>query len=146
MAHQSVKSSKNAAPGDFNPKKMADHKTFRISWTAKTAITFCFCHEPDQKRSETEFQILRLAGIKAFLTTYCLDQTKYKEIPIRKNKIIQTGPKIQFGGLNDGFARSLYQVSIAGAVKTEPIAPASSQIAMLIISLAIFFIFLRIPS
>ena len=41
--------------------------------------------------------------------------------------MVQTGPKIQLGGLNEGFLRFLYQVGIAFIVKTEPRIPANSQ-------------------
>ena len=61
-------------------------------------------------------------------------QTKNKAIPIKANKIVQTGPKIQLGGLKDGLTIVLYQVAIDGEVKIEPITPAASQITILKIS------------
>lgn len=36
------------------------------------------------------------------------------------------GPKIQFGGLNDGFTRVAYHELIAGVVNKDPINPAAS--------------------
>ena len=67
----------------------------------------------------------------SFLIANFFAQTKYKENPIKKNKIVHTGPKIQFGGLKDGLFMLLYQEFIEGVVKTAPMAPANSQIIML---------------
>jgi hypothetical protein len=44
--------------------------------------------------------------------------------------VIQTGAKIQSGGVSKGFFRVAYQVGIAGRVKYDPSPPASSQITM----------------
>jgi len=49
--------------------------------------------------------------------------------------VIQTGPKMELGGVKAGFFRPLYQVGIAGVVKIAPIPPAPSQMTMLIINL-----------
>ena len=62
-------------------------------------------------------------------------QTKYKEIPMSKYKIVQTGPKIAFGGLKLGFFNLLYHLSMAFIVKTEPIIPANSHRSIETISL-----------
>lgn len=48
---------------------------------------------------------------------------------MRKNKIVQTGPKSQEGGLNDGLIKSVkYQVLTEGKVKIPPKIPAPSVI------------------
>lgn len=49
--------------------------------------------------------------------------TKYNAIPISVNKVIQTGPKTQFGGVNEGLFIESYHVPIDGVVKIEPIEP-----------------------
>ena len=61
-----------------------------------------------------------------------LDHTKYKEIPIKTNNTVHTGPKTQLGGLKRGLFKLLYQVLICGVVKTAPTVPTNSQIIMLI--------------
>jgi hypothetical protein len=57
--------------------------------------------------------------------------------------VVQTGAKMQLGGVKDGLARFAYQAGIAGFVKTEPTKPASWQTIMLIASftISINFIF-----
>src|SRR4030042_6894576 len=42
-------------------------------------------------------------------------------------RMVQTGAKTQPGGLNGGLARPAYHPGTDGAVKKEPIIPASSQ-------------------
>jgi hypothetical protein len=59
--------------------------------------------------------------------------------------VIQTGPKIQFGGANEGFLRLLYQVEIDENVKNDPIKPANWQINMLKTSFSISTISKTIP-
>jgi hypothetical protein len=44
----------------------------------------------------------------------------YKVIPIRKYKVLQTGPNIQLGGTNVGFINVVYQSGPASIVKSEP--------------------------
>jgi hypothetical protein len=51
----------------------------------------------------------------------------YKDKPIRKYKIIQTGPKIQDGGENQGFTNVGNQFDTEEKVKSEPKTPADSQ-------------------
>jgi hypothetical protein len=58
-------------------------------------------------------------------------------MPIRTKRVVQTGAKIQSGGLNDGFVRVAYQVGIEGLVKIEPIKPANRQIVKLVTSLRV---------
>jgi hypothetical protein len=54
-----------------------------------------------------------------------LIQFKYKEIPINVYKVVQTGPKIQFGGEKKGLFKYWYQSVIAEKVKIDPIKPAN---------------------
>ena len=49
-------------------------------------------------------------------------QTKYKEIPINVKSKVQTGPKIQFGGLKLGFLILLYHAP-SEEVHKAPSAP-----------------------
>jgi hypothetical protein len=93
--------------GDFNPKKKIDQRMFSTSWTPK-----------------------RINAVFAFLT-----QIRYNETPINKNNEVQTGAKTQLGGLKTGWFKVVYQVLTAGAVKKEPIIPASWHIIIEIISL-----------
>jgi hypothetical protein len=44
-------------------------------------------------------------------------------MPNNKYKVVQTGPKIQFGGLNDGLFRDEYHSGIAWDVNIPAIAP-----------------------
>jgi len=70
--------------------------------------------------------------------------TKNKEIPMRKYKIVQTGPNIQLGGLNAGFTSPAYQIEIAEIVKTEPITPANSDNIIAITNLKKLFSFINL--
>lgn len=47
-------------------------------------------------------------------------------MPIKIKSVVQTGEKIQLGGLKLGLLRFAYQVSIEGVVKSEPIKPIKS--------------------
>ncbi len=89
-----------AANGDFNPKNKIDHKVFNPSWIPKKVMA-------------------------VFLNFDFLIQTRYNDIPIKTYRLIQTGENIQFGGLNEGLLIVVYHVFVAGAVKIEPIIPAS---------------------
>jgi len=89
---------------------------------------------------ETGFHDFRSGLSTGTLLAQFFAHTRYKEIPINKNKTVQTGAKTQFGGLKKGFSRKKYQLLIAGVMKIEPKTPASSQINMLIINFAAFFI------
>lgn len=106
--------------GDFRPKNKNDHNILNISWIPKT--------------------------IRATLTSFFsnpLPQIKYKEILMRKKRVIQAGAKSQTGGKKPGFLSSANQVvGIAGAVKNEPITPANWQIKIEIINLPILFNFI----
>ena len=64
-------------------------------------------------------------------------QMMKREIPIKAYSVIQTGPKIQLGGLKGGFSKVSYQVGIAGLVARELINPTNWQRRMLAISLRI---------
>lgn len=50
---------------------------------------------------------------------------RYNHIPIKVYNVVQTGPKTQAGGLKNGLLSVVYQVGISGAVKIDPMAPAS---------------------
>jgi len=104
------------------------------------AMVFSSRQVPDHNFSEKRFQALRSGLLTGILICQRLDHTKYKEIPIRKNKITQTNPIKEPGGVNEGLFIFSYQPLIAGVVKTDPKTPASWQIIMLIINLEIFFI------
>ena len=93
-----------ARKGLFNPKNNALQRTFRTSWIMK-----------------------KTSAIFAFFSLKPFSQTRYKEIPINKNRIVHAGAKIQLGGTKKGFCREAYHPEIAGIVKTEPIIPVASQ-------------------
>jgi len=93
---------KRPATGDLSPKNAADHKMFNISCTPNTVSP------------------VFTAGISTLLR-----QTRNKDIPMSTYKVIHTGPNNQLGGLKAGFLSAAYQVGTAGAVKTEPMIPAS---------------------
>ena len=52
-------------------------------------------------------------------------------------RVIHTGEKTTSGGVKEGFSKEAYQTGIAGAVKKEPITPASWQTTKLAASLKI---------
>ncbi len=97
-----------ANPGFFSPKNIIDQTAFKISWIQKTVGTFFFL------------------------------QTKYKDIPIKIYKTVQTGAKIQFGGEKIGLFKVEYQVGIEEVVKNDPKIPAPKQIPMDRINFGIF--------
>ena len=117
--------------GKCIPKNITDHKMFKTSCIIKIKIIFVFCHEPDNNFCENLFHAFILSELILFFTSQFFDQTKYKEIPIKTNKIVHTGPKIQLGGLKKGLFKPLYHDPICEIVKTEPIIPANSQIITL---------------
>jgi len=53
--------------------------------------------------------------------------TRYREIPIRIYKRVQTGAKIQDGGLNAGFMSVEYHEPGPVVVKSDPSKPAQLQ-------------------
>lgn len=53
--------------------------------------------------------------------------TRNKDTAIRKYSIVQTGAKIQFGGLKTGLFKCAYQEVIAGIVNIDPNKPTPSQ-------------------
>ena len=107
--------STNPNNGDFNPKNNNDHKAFRASWIPNTI--------------KKTFLIL---GLDPFI------QTVYKDTPIRKYRIIQTGPNMQPGGANVGFVNVEYQSGTASTVKIEPQIPADWQMSIEIVNLRTF--------
>ena len=110
-----------AKNGFWSPKKSTDHTMFKNNCTpnAKTAVLFSF------------FVIPR-------------SQMRKSEIPIRINKVVQTGAKIQFGGLNAGLLIPAYHVLMEGAVKREPNSPAAWQIKMETMNFAILVLLIPI--
>lgn len=44
--------------------------------------------------------------------------------------VVHTGPKIQFGGLNDGFMSVLYHVGMDENVNKDPMSPADKQVTI----------------
>lgn len=106
-------------------------------------IAFSSLQEPLHSLVETGFQDFCPCSLTETSLFQFFDQTKYKDIPINRNKIVQTGAKTQFGGPNAGFSNLAYQVPIARAVKKEPITPAISQIKIDTISLKIFIFFIK---
>lgn len=99
--HKNIISTK-AKKGDLNPKNKKDHNILKASCKIKTII-----------------------AILTFLSLNPILKIKYKEIPINKNKIVQTGAKTQFGGVNEGLFIFAYQPGIEGVVNKEPIRPAN---------------------
>lgn len=103
--------SPKAIAGNFNPKKIIDHKALRISCPLKMVkALLCWLQS------------------NSWLTELEDCQIKYKEIPIKAYKRVQTGAKSQLGGESKGLFKVAYQTGIAEKVKIEPIIPAPSQI------------------
>src|SRR5690349_1725127 len=118
--HRRIISAK-APPGFLRPKKIADHRRFRMSCRAKIP--------------------------RAILTSWRCQlfcHTRKAAIPIKAKSVVQTGAKSQLGGATFGFTRLAYQVGMAGVVNMAPITPASSQptIAMVNLPHLPIFIFL----
>lgn len=85
-----------AVPGMRIPKKIHDHKPFKISWPPKKSI-----------------------GAKAFRNPFFL-QTRHAQKAIVKYNTDQTGPKIRSGGVKKGFASPAYQLFTEGQVCVHP--------------------------
>ena len=64
---------------------------------------------------------------------------KNRAMPINRNRIVQTGPKIRPGGLKAGFLIVKYHVLTELTVNIEPMIPASWQITTEIINKSILF-------
>ena len=86
--------------GFCNPKKDNDHNMFNTNWIPNTNNKYSLPTKPSLI-------------------------TKYKEIPIKAYKVIQTGPKSHEGGLDDGFINVTYHVETDLEVNIEPIMPAN---------------------
>jgi len=71
------------------------------------------------------------------LLTFCFHITK-KEMPNRMYRIVQTGPNIQLGGLNDGRFKVEYQSGTDCDVNIPAIAPKTKGNVMDKINLVIF--------
>lgn len=91
---QSVRISTNAIPIQWQWKKRMLQPKFNASWAANS-----------RKAAFLGAESGRL-------------QTSHAAIAISVYSTVQTGPKIQFGGLKLGLASPAYQPGIAGAVKT----------------------------
>jgi len=94
--------SMKANKGACKPKNNIDHKKFRNSCTPK---------------------IIR-AHFKSLFPEV---QTRYKDIPIIKYKMVQTGPNTQLGGLKLGLVKVTYQEETDEAVNNDPKIPANWQ-------------------
>jgi hypothetical protein len=97
MANHSAAISIIAALGLWLPKNSQDQRAFRISCNANRANGMAALLSPASRhtsQAETAMVIYRIA---------------------------HTGPKSQFGGVHDGLARFLYQLSMFGVVAIEPI-------------------------
>ena len=127
-------------PGDFKPKNINDHKVFKTNWRLKIKTAFSSFQEPVHNFLETGFQNCFSCSPAITIMPQFFFQTKNKDTPIKKYKIIQAGAKSQFGGKKLGFLSSINQdEETAGAVKKEPIIPASWQIIIEIKNLMILF-------
>jgi len=58
------------------------------------------------------------------LLSIFLDQTRYKDIPIMINNVVQTGANTQDGGFHEGLLMIRYHVFTLEEVKKEPKKPA----------------------
>ena len=67
-----------------------------------------------------------------------LFQTKYKDTPIKKYKIVQAGPNTQLGGLKNGLLSLAYQVNTENIVVALPANATKKQRTMETISFDIF--------
>jgi hypothetical protein len=109
--------SPTAQPGWCQPKNKTDQKIFR----SKLKI----------KITKNQFRIFVL---------FFKFQTKNKLMPIKINRIVQTGPKSQLGGANAGRFKLTYQLLIFGAVKIEPTKAAPKQVMIETVNLIKAFI------
>lgn len=115
-------------PGDFRPKNITDHKTFKTSWREKIKTAFSSLQEPLHNLVEKGFHAFFSCSPAVMIIPQFFFQTKNNDIPIKRYKTVQAGAKSQFGGKKLGFLSSANQgVGIAGAVKNEPINPANWQ-------------------
>ena len=129
---QSIKSTKNAPNGDCNPKKTIDHKIFSASCIPKIILASV---------AVPASRYFRFSPKNLPVPCQFFDQTKYNEIPIRKNKITQTRPIKNPDGVKAGLFKNAYQLLIFGVVNNEPTTPANSQIATLAINFNILLLF-----
>ena len=103
IAAQSKAMSTRAAPGFWSPKNNQDHATFSANCTPNSV------NDP-----------------RAAAKPPCR-QTNQAAIAMHRYSADHTGPKIQFGGFQVGFARVAYQVAIFGVVTAPPIPAAAKQ-------------------
>ena len=97
-----------APPIDLNPKNTIDQRQLSVNCkrNMKSAVLASLLSSP-----------------------FC--QTRKADIPIMVNRVIQTGPNIQSGGLKDGFLIKAYQSGMDRAVKKPPMIPANWQTKIL---------------
>ncbi len=93
IASQSETIAMNPGNGECDPKKMTDQRTFKTSWIAKMPIASFLSAVP-----------------------FLFFQTRKSAMPIKRYKIVHTGPKTHAGGVRAGFARNAYHVPIFGVV------------------------------
>jgi len=97
-----------APPIDLNPKNTIDQRQLSVN-----------C-----KRN-----MKSAALAHSLLSPFC--HTRNADIPIIVNRVIQTGPNIQSGGLKDGFLIKAYHSGMDRAVKKPPMIPAKWQTKIL---------------
>jgi len=95
----------NANNGDFKPKNKIDQNVFNNNCIAK--------------KDNANVELL------LFDLLLYLFQIRYKDIPINRYNIVQTGPNTQLGGLNNGLFKVIYHVDTEEIVKKDPIMPAN---------------------
>ena len=83
-----------------------------------------------------------MKNILRFPSFFLLFQIKNKLMPISTKSVVQTGAKIQFGGLNPGLLSVAYQVAIFGVVNKVPMLPTTRTITRELMSLRALDIFL----
>lgn len=94
--------SKNAAAGLRKPKNIIDHSALSPSCVKKIISASFFC-------------------------LLLVVHTIASDTPINKYNVVQTGPKIAFGGEKKGLFSEAYHVGIEERVNTVPKIPANSQ-------------------
>jgi hypothetical protein len=121
MKNSNIIISMNDAKGFLQPKNRADQIKFNINCMENNFVApdLYFCN---------------------FLVSS--DQTKKKAKPINMNSAVQTGPKIQLGGLKEGLIKEMYHVFIDVEVKIEPNIPMNKGIKTEISNLKYLFMML----
>ncbi len=121
MASQRNTISKSAPPGECRLKKIIDQSVLSASCATKIPNAI--------------FTSLRSSPFF---------QTRNAAIPISTNNAVHTGPNTHAGGLSAGLMILAYQLAMDGAVKTEPMIPASSETTIAMMSLNMLLSFMVI--